>query len=58
MALAVKADLLLSLTKSSQNPLAYMLIVCISSGFSERAFLNLIGHFDHPTLQKDKKSAR
>ena len=50
VALGVKADIILGFVQSSEHSLAYMLVVCVAAGFSERLFLNLIGHFQDRTL--------
>jgi hypothetical protein len=58
MALAIKSGIVLSVTKYTEHPLLYLLVICIAVGFSERAFLNLIEHFNDPTLHKNKQKRK
>jgi hypothetical protein len=54
----VKANILFAFAKSFDHPLAYLLVTCIAAGFSERLFLNLIGHVHDPILTDRKAKAR
>ncbi|MGO9201796.1 MAG: hypothetical protein ACLQM8_14815 [Limisphaerales bacterium] len=58
VALGVKANIVLGFTKSAEHPLAYLLVICIAAGFSERLFLNLIGHVHDPALTGRKQDKR
>lgn len=55
VALGIKANIIFGFTKSSDHPFAYVLVICVAAGFSERLFMNLIGHFDDPTLKANRK---
>jgi hypothetical protein len=54
IALGVQASVLFGFTKSTEHSLAYLLVICIAAGFSERLFLNLIGQVHDPALKERK----
>jgi hypothetical protein len=55
-ALAVKADILLGIFKSSKEPLALLLIVCFVAGASERFVPSIIKHVEG-MIEKGKKES-
>ena len=57
IALGVKASIVFGFTKSTDHSLAYLLVICIAAGFSERLFLNLIGQV-HDLALKERKTKK
>jgi hypothetical protein len=58
VALGVKASIVFGFTKAVEHSLAYLLVICIAAGFSERLFLNLIGQVHDPALTNRKPRSR
>jgi hypothetical protein len=54
VALAFKAEIIVPFAKASPRPFALLLVLCIAAGFTERLFMNLIGHFHDPNLKRTK----
>lgn len=57
IALAIKANILLGVTKTSDHSLALLLVVCFVAGWSEKLMPSLVSRFESSVVGKDKVEA-